>query len=121
MPMLRALLVQADFVTIHLPRTPDTEGLIGQREARAREGGRAAGEHRAGGIADQQALAKALQDGRLAGLPRDVSLTQPTTSSPLFGFEQVVDPSASTTEAEDKAGASAAETARCWASSRRTR
>ena len=32
MPSLEALLVQADFVTIHLPRTPDTEGLIGDHE-----------------------------------------------------------------------------------------
>ncbi|HEX9717146.1 MAG TPA: hydroxyacid dehydrogenase, partial [Actinomycetota bacterium] len=32
MPTLEALLVQADFVSLHLPRTPDTEGLIGHRE-----------------------------------------------------------------------------------------
>jgi D-3-phosphoglycerate dehydrogenase len=32
MPSLEALLVQADFITVHLPRTPDTEGLIGERE-----------------------------------------------------------------------------------------
>ena len=34
MPSLEALLVQADFVSIHLPRTPETEGLIGRARAR---------------------------------------------------------------------------------------
>ena len=34
MPTLEALLVQSDFVTIHLPRTPETEGLIGEHELR---------------------------------------------------------------------------------------
>ena len=63
MPSLEALLVQADFVTIHLPRTPDTEGLIGDHEldgqARraAREHGH--GDHRGGGR-----VVKALEDGR---------------------------------------------------------
>ena len=72
MPTLEALLVQADFVTIHLPRTPDTEGLIGERElALVKEGARLVNTAR-GGIVDEQALAKALEDGRLAGAALDV-------------------------------------------------
>jgi D-3-phosphoglycerate dehydrogenase len=115
MPTLEALLVQADFITIHLPRTPDTEGLIGERElALVKEGARLVNTAR-GGIVDEEALAKALEDGRLAGAALDVFATEPTTSSPLFGLEQVVVTphlGASTTEAQDKAGASVAEMVR---------
>jgi D-3-phosphoglycerate dehydrogenase len=115
MPTLEALLVQADLITIHLPRTPDTEGLIGERElALVKEGARLVNTSR-GGIVDEQALAKALEDGKLDGAALDVFETEPTTESPLFGFEQViVTPhlGASTTEAQDKAGTSVAEMVR---------
>ena len=115
MPTLEALLVQADFVTIHLPRTPDTEGLIGERElALVKEGARLVNTAR-GGIVDEAALAKALEDGRLAGAALDVFADEPTTESPLFGFDQVVVTphlGASTVEAQDKAGTSIAEMVR---------
>jgi D-3-phosphoglycerate dehydrogenase len=115
MPTLEALLVQADLITIHLPRTPDTEGLIGERElGLVKEGARLVNTSR-GGIVDEQALAKALEDGKLDGAALDVFETEPTTESPLFGFEQViVTPhlGASTTEAQDKAGTSVAEMVR---------
>ena len=90
MPTLEALLVQADFVTIHLPRTPDTEGLIGERElALMKEGARLVNTAR-GGIVDEEALAMALKDGHLAGAALDVFDEEPTTRSPLFEFEEVV-------------------------------
>ena len=115
MPTLEALLVQADFITIHLPRTPDTEGLIGERElALVKEGARLVNTAR-GGIVDESALAKALADGRLAGAALDVFAEEPTTDSPLFALDQVVVTphlGASTTEAQDKAGASVAEMVR---------
>jgi len=115
MPTLEALLVQSDFVTVHLPRTPDTEGLIGERElALVKEGARIVNTAR-GGIVDEQALAKAIEDGRVAGAALDVFAREPTTDSPLFAFENVVVTphlGASTTEAQDKAGASVAEMVR---------
>jgi D-3-phosphoglycerate dehydrogenase len=115
MPTLEALLVQSDFVTIHLPRTPDTEGLIGGRElALFKEGARLINTAR-GGIVDEQALAKAIEEGRLGGAALDVFAEEPTTDSPLYGFEQVVVTphlGASTTEAQDKAGISVAEMVR---------
>ena len=115
MPSLEALLVQADFITVHLPRTPDTEGLIGERElALVKEGARLVNTAR-GGIVDEAALAKALEDGRLGGAALDVFAAEPTTESPLFGYEQVVVTphlGASTTEAQDKAGTSVAEMVR---------
>ena len=115
MPSLEALLVQADFVTIHLPRSPETEGLIGERElALVKEGARIVNTSR-GGIVDEQALAKALEEGRVAGAALDVFEHEPPEESPLFGFEQVVTTphlGASTAEAQDKAGASVAEMVR---------
>jgi D-3-phosphoglycerate dehydrogenase len=115
MPTLEALLVQSDFISVHLPRTPDTEGLIGERElALVKEGARLVNTAR-GGIVDEQALAKALEDGRLAGAALDVFAVEPTTESPLFGLERVVVTphlGASTTEAQDKAGTSVAEMVR---------
>ena len=68
-----------------------------------------------GGIVDEDALAKAIEDGKLAGAALDVFAAEPTTESPLFGFEQVVVTphlGASTTEAQDKAGTSVAEMVR---------
>jgi D-3-phosphoglycerate dehydrogenase len=115
MPTLEALLVQADFITIHLPRTPDTEGLIGERElSLVKEGARLVNTAR-GGIVDESALAKALESGRVAGAALDVFAAEPTTESPLFALDQVVVTphlGASTTEAQDKAGTTVAEMVR---------
>jgi D-3-phosphoglycerate dehydrogenase len=115
MPTLEALLVQADFVTIHLPRTPDTEGLIGDHEfSMVKPGARLVNTAR-GGIVEETALAKALEDGRLAGAALDVFEHEPTTDSPLFRLENVVVTphlGASTAEAQDKAGTTVAEMVR---------
>jgi D-3-phosphoglycerate dehydrogenase len=115
MPDLEALLVQADFVTIHLPRTSETEGLIGRRElALMKEGARLVNTAR-GGLVDEDALADALRAGRLAGAALDVFETEPATKHPLFEMENViVTPhlGASTFEAQDKAGVAIAEMVR---------
>jgi D-3-phosphoglycerate dehydrogenase len=115
MPDLGALLVQADFVTVHLPRTADTERLIGERElALMKEGARLVNTAR-GGIVDEAALESALRSGRLAGAALDVFATEPVTSHPLFELENVVVTphlGASTAEAQDKAGAAIAEMVR---------
>lgn len=115
MPTLEALLVQADFVSIHLPRTADTESLIGERElALMKEGARLVNTAR-GGIVDEDALAKAIERGHLGGAALDVFAEEPTTSSPLFALDEVVVTphlGASTTEAQDKAGTAVAEMVR---------
>ena len=115
MPTLESLLVQADFVSIHLPGSPETEGLIGAHQlAMLKPGARLVNTSR-GGIVDEEALAKALEEGRLAGAALDVFSTEPATDSPLLGFEQVVVTphlGASTVEAQDKAGATIAEMVR---------
>jgi D-3-phosphoglycerate dehydrogenase len=115
MPTLESLLVQADFVTIHLPRTGDTEGLLGEHELSLMKPGARLVNTARGGIVDEDALAKAIADGRLAGAALDVFAEEPTTDSPLFSLPStVVTPhlGASTIEAQDKAGVTVAEMVR---------
>ena len=115
MPTLEALLVQADFITIHLPRTPETEGLLGEKELRMMKIGARLVNTARGGIVDEDALAKVLAEGHLGGAALDVFAAEPTTDSPLFGLPGViVTPhlGASTREAQDKAGTTVAEMVR---------
>jgi D-3-phosphoglycerate dehydrogenase / 2-oxoglutarate reductase len=112
MPSLDALLVQSDFVSIHLPRTPDTEGLIGSREIGLMKPAARLVNTARGGIVDEAALAAAVTDGRLAGAALDVFAEEPTTGGALFDLEDVVltpHLGASTVEAQDKAGEAVAE------------
>jgi D-3-phosphoglycerate dehydrogenase / 2-oxoglutarate reductase len=115
MPDLGALLVQADLVTIHLPRTSETEALIGARElALMKDGARLVNTAR-GGIVDEDALAEALRSGRLGGAALDVFADEPVTEHPLFGLDNVVVTphlGAATQEAQDKAGLAIAEMVR---------
>jgi D-3-phosphoglycerate dehydrogenase / 2-oxoglutarate reductase len=115
MPTLEALLVQSDLVSIHLPRTPETEGLLGVKELRMMKPGARLVNTARGGIVDEEALAKAIEDGHLAGVALDVFAEEPTTDSPLFGLPGVVVTphlGASTREAQDKAGTTVAEMVR---------
>jgi D-3-phosphoglycerate dehydrogenase len=115
MPSLEALLVQSDFITIHLPRTPETEGLIGAHEMGLMKRGARLVNTARGGIVDEEALAKAIEDGHLGGAALDVFALEPTIDSPLFSLESVVVTphlGASTKEAQDKAGTTVAEMVR---------
>jgi D-3-phosphoglycerate dehydrogenase len=115
MPDLGSLLVQADFVSIHLPRTPDTEGLLGEQElALMKEGARLVNTAR-GGIVDEAALERSLRQGHLGGAALDVFADEPVTDHPLFGLDNVVVTphlGAATAEAQDKAGVAIAEMVR---------
>jgi D-3-phosphoglycerate dehydrogenase len=111
-PDLGHLVETADFITIHLPKTPETIGLFdAELLARAKPELRIVNTAR-GGIIDEVALADALASGRIAGAALDVFAAEPTTESPLFALENaVVAPhlGASTVEAQDKAGQTIAE------------
>jgi D-3-phosphoglycerate dehydrogenase len=106
------LVAEADFLTIHLPRTPETTGLVGRDLlAKAKPGIRIVNTAR-GGIVDEEALHEAIISGRVAGAALDVFSEEPTTKSPLFELESVVVTphlGASTVEAQDKAGSTIAE------------
>ncbi len=109
---IEELVAEADFVTIHLPKTPETIGLFDAALlARAKPGIRIVNTAR-GGIIDEQALADAIRSGQVAGAALDVFAKEPTTNSPLFGLDSVVVTphlGASTVEAQDKAGQTIAE------------
>jgi D-3-phosphoglycerate dehydrogenase len=111
-PELEELVRQADFVTVHLPKTPETLGLVGaELLAHAKPTLRIVNTAR-GGIIDERALADALREGRIAGAALDVFEHEPTTDSPLFELDNVVVTphlGASTAEAQDKAGQTIAE------------
>jgi D-3-phosphoglycerate dehydrogenase len=104
---LDQLITDADFLTIHLPKTRETTGLISRDLLlKAKPSLRLINVAR-GGIVDEDALAEAIRDGVIAGAAIDVFATEPTTSSPLFGLDSVVVTphlGASTREAQDKAG-----------------
>ena len=105
---LEELLREADFITVHLPKTPETVGLIGDRQlalvqaaARARQRGPRRHRRRGG------ARTRRSRTGRVGGAGLDVFATEPCTDSPLFELDNVVATphlGASTDEAQDKAG-----------------
>lgn len=112
---LDTLLDESDFMSVHLPKTPETVGLIGAPElARAKESLVLVNAAR-GGIVDEEALFDALKTGQIAAAGLDVFATEPCTDSPLFDLENVVATphlGASTDEAQEKAGIAVAKSVR---------
>ena len=104
---LEQLMIESDFVTIHLPRNAETIDLIGREMLlKAKPNLRVINVAR-GGIVNEADLAEAIRDGVIAGAALDVFVTEPTTVSPLFDLDSVVVTphlGASTREAQDKAG-----------------
>lgn len=112
---LDELVERADFITVHLPKTPETLGLIGAEQlARTKKGVILVNAAR-GGLIDEQALADAITSGQVRGAGLDVFATEPCTDSPLFELPQVVVTphlGASTSEAQDRAGTDVAKSVR---------
>ena len=103
---------QADFITIHLPKTPETEGFLSDEQFAAMRNGVRVLNVARGGLVDEAALLRALDSGKVAGAALDVFPSEPMTESPLFGRpDVVVTPhlGASTAEATDRAGYQSAE------------
>ena len=103
---------QADVLTIHLPKTAETVGIVGEAELKAMKPSARLINTARGGLVDEVALHAALTEGWIAGAALDVFATEPTTASALFDLPNVVVTphlGASTTEAQDKAGSMVAE------------
>ena len=115
MVTLDELLATSDFITVHLPKTPETIGLIGDEALHKVKSTVRIINAARGGIVDEAALYDALVDGRVAGAGIDVWAKEPCTESPLFSLEQVVVTphlGASTDEAQEKAGIAVAKSVR---------
>lgn len=112
---LKDLLRTSDFVSIHIPRTPETTGMIGKAEFKLVKPTLRIVNCSRGGIIDETALAEALTSGRIAGAALDVFVNEPPTGSPLLGIDNLVltpHLGASTEEAQEKAGISVAKSVR---------
>jgi D-3-phosphoglycerate dehydrogenase len=103
---------QADFLTLHLPKTPETEGwLDADTLAKCKDGVRVINVARGPLIVDED-LQAALESGKVGGAALDVFRAEPVTEHPLFVMPNVVVTphlGASTAEANDRAGYQAAE------------
>ncbi len=112
---LDTLLAEADFMSVHLPKTPETVGLIGVEQLAKVKPSLVLVNAARGGIVDEPALYAALKEGRVAAAGLDVFATEPCTDSPLFELENVVATphlGASTDEAQEKAGIAVARSVR---------
>jgi len=109
---LKQLLKESDFITLHLPLTPQTRKIIGASElAQCKPTARIINCAR-GGLIDEEALVKAVREKKLAGAAIDVFEKEPTTQSILFSVDNIiVTPhlGASTTEAQVLAARDVAE------------
>ena len=109
---LDELLARSDFISVHLPKTPETAGLIGKEALAKTKPGVIIVNAARGGLVDEEALAEAVASGHVRAAGIDVFATEPTTDSPLFDLPQVVVTphlGASTAEAQDRAGTDVAE------------
>jgi D-3-phosphoglycerate dehydrogenase / 2-oxoglutarate reductase len=112
---LDELLAESDFITVHLPKTPETVGLIGEPQLRLVKPSVRIVNAARGGIIDEAALYDALKEGRVAAAGLDVFAKEPCTDSPLFELDSVVATphlGASTDEAQERAGIAVAQSVR---------
>ncbi len=112
---LDELLARADFISVHLPKTPETAGLIDKDALAKTKPGVIIVNAARGGLVDEAALADAITSGHVRAAGLDVFATEPCTDSPLFELAQVVVTphlGASTAEAQDRAGTDVAESVR---------
>jgi D-3-phosphoglycerate dehydrogenase / 2-oxoglutarate reductase len=104
---LDELLARADFISVHLPKTPETAGLIDKDALAKTKPGVVIVNAARGGLVDEAALFDAVSSGHVRAAGIDVFSKEPCTDSPLFGLPQVVVTphlGASTEEAQDRAG-----------------
>ncbi|WP_419819194.1 phosphoglycerate dehydrogenase [Glaciibacter flavus] len=112
---LDELLEQSDFITIHMPKTPETTGMIGAEQLARMKSTAFIVNVARGGLIDETALEDALRNRTIAGAGLDVFVTEPPLESPLLALPNViVTPhlGASTDEAQEKAGVSVARSVR---------
>ena len=113
---LRELFAQSDVVSLHVPETPATQGMIGRDEIAAMKRGAYLINNSRGTVVDLDALAEALRENRLAGAAVDVFPVEPGSAgerftSPLQGLDNVIltpHIGGSTEEAQERIGSEVA-------------
>jgi D-3-phosphoglycerate dehydrogenase / 2-oxoglutarate reductase len=109
---LQNLLAQSDIVSLHVPETPATHGMIGEAELRLMKRGAYLINNSRGTVVDLDALSLAVREGHLAGAALDVFPVEPSSNSerfqsPLQGLENVIltpHIGGSTEQAQDRIG-----------------
>ena len=112
---LNELIETSDFITIHMPKTPETTGMIVTAQLKAMKPTAYVINVARGGLIDEDALYEALTNNVIAGAGLDVFVSEPPTGSPLLGLPNVITTphlGASTDEAQEKAGISVAKSVR---------
>jgi phosphoglycerate dehydrogenase-like enzyme len=85
------LVSTSDVLSLHLPLTPDTHGLVNSDLLSRMKPGAILINTARGGLVDESALLKALKDGTLAGAGLDVTIQEPLLpTSPLLALENVL-------------------------------
>lgn len=87
---LPELLATSDFISIHVPYTPETRHLIGRESIRTMRKGAVIINTARGGIVDEEAAAEALRAGQLGGIGLDAFEEEPLKDSPLKGLPNVI-------------------------------
>jgi D-3-phosphoglycerate dehydrogenase len=87
---LETILRESDFLTLHVPRIPETEGLIGEPQLKSMKASAFLINTSRGGIVDEGALYRALKEGWIAGAALDVFFEEPTFNSPLFELDNFI-------------------------------
>ena len=109
---LDQLLHQSDFITLHVPLTDQTRNILSAENIRKLKTGVRIINCARGGLVDEQALAMAIKEGRVAGAAFDVFSEEPAINSPLFNLPNVVCTphlGAATTEAQENVAIQVAE------------
>ncbi len=112
---LNELLAQSDFISIHMPKTPETTGMISTDQLGLMKPTAFIVNVARGGLIDEDALFAALKSKRIAGAGLDVFVSEPPLGSPLLELDNIVltpHLGASTDEAQEKAGVSVARSVR---------
>jgi D-3-phosphoglycerate dehydrogenase len=112
MVSLDELLAQADYISLHLPKTKESAGMVGKAQFEKMKTGVRVINCARGGIVDEAALNEALTNGKVAGAALDVYAEEPPTDWKLVKLENVIASphiGAATREAQGRVGAEVAE------------
>ncbi len=109
---LDELIRTSDIISLHVPRTPETENIIDATAINNMKKGALLVNCARGGLVDELALRVALENGHIRGAALDVFVVEPAKDNPLFGLENVICTphlGASTIEAQEKVAVQIAE------------